>query len=70
MPRTEEFPPGFRMIAYSDQGSDGIENDGNYGEIFVECCDIVDERESCTETEGSLILPNQQCDFVGFAFGM
>ncbi len=60
LPKTEAFPPGFRMIAYSDK-QDGV---------FVECCNYdEDGDEDCTETEGDLIFPTKACDFVGIAFG-
>mmetsp|Transcript_18726 Transcript_18726/g.28079 ORF Transcript_18726/g.28079 Transcript_18726/m.28079 type:complete len:124 (+) Transcript_18726:111-482(+) len=69
LPRTEAFPRGFRMIAYSNQqGSNaGGETGGN---MFVECCNVgPNEEESCTETVGALEFPTQRCDFVGLAFG-
>ena len=70
LPRTEEFPPGFRMIAYSNQqnANTGGETGAN---MFVECCNILgEEEEECTTTAGGIIFPTQACDFVGFAFGM
>ena len=56
LPAVEAFPPGFRMIAYSDNN------------LLVECCNIVGGEESCTEQDGNLNFPNQNCDFVGIAF--
>ena len=70
LPRTEAFPPEFRMIAYSDQdGADvGGENGGN---LFTECCDIdAQGEESCTITESGVNFPKKNCDFLGMAFGM
>ena len=69
LPRTEAFPPKFRMIAYSDQdGADvGGETGGN---MFMECCDVDDRgRESCTETIGGVQFPKRDCSFLGMAFG-
>ena len=69
LPRTEEFPEGFRMIAYSDQENAQIGGETG-GNLFVECCNFVNDEEECTSTVGSVIFPTQKCDFVGFAFGM
>lgn len=71
-PRTEAFPPKFRMIAHSDArgGSSGGETGGN---MFTECCDMVgggeEPEERCTNYNGKLFFPKRKCDFVGFAFG-
>jgi hypothetical protein len=58
------------MIAYSNQqnANEGGETGNN---IFVECCNLLNngEDEECTTTSGSVVFPNQACDFVGFAFG-
>ena len=69
LPRTEAFPPQFRMIAYSDQvGADeGGETGGN---LFTECCNIdAQGGESCTETTGGVNFPKKDCSFLGLAFG-
>jgi len=58
LPKTEAFPPGFRMIAYSNNN------------LFIECCDYVDEREQCTDSIGGMDFPTQSCDFVGIALAM
>ena len=57
------------MIAYSNQqnANAGGETGGN---MFVECCNMVNGEEQCTETVGAIEFPTQKCDFVGFAFGM
>jgi hypothetical protein len=68
---TVAFPPGFQMIAYSNQ--DNAEGGGETGSnLFVECCNFIngDEEEDCTTTEGyPLIFPKQKCDVVGIGFG-
>lgn len=63
-PKTEEFPPGFRMIAASnDPGADqGGEFGGN---MFTECCT---DGQACL-TWNSLEFPTQTCGFLGIAFG-
>lgn len=58
LPAVEAFPPGFRMIAYSNEN------------LLVECCNMIGEEESCTEQDGNLNFPSQNCDFVGIAFAM
>ena len=68
---TSEFPPGFRMIAYSNQ--EGAGTGGETGaNLFVECCDYVNGgEESCTNYEGNpLVFPTNTCDFLGIAFAM
>jgi len=72
-PETVAFPPGFRMISYSD--NDGIFNGGEDGGdlgLLVECCNyLFGEREDCTETLGNpLIFPTTTCDSLGIAFAM
>jgi hypothetical protein len=57
LPTVEAFPPGFQMIAYSNEN------------LLVECCNMIGEEESCTEQDGNLNFPSQNCDFVGIAFG-
>ena len=69
LPRTEAFPPKFRMIAYSDQmgANVGGETGGN---MFVECCNVnAQGEESCTETTGGVDFPKKDCSFLGMAFG-
>ena len=63
LPRTEAFPPGFRMIAHS--------NDiGAEGQMLTECCNIIrDEEESCSEWDRLHFPPNRKCDFLGIALG-
>ncbi len=68
VPETVEFPEGFRMIAYSNQ--DGAAAGGELGgNLLVECCDMNNGVESCTETTGTTLnWPTRTCDFVGIAF--
>lgn len=71
-PETVAFPPGFRMIAYSNKwGADiGGETGAN---LFVECCDkkFFGLLEDCENTEGNpLIFPTTTCDMLGIAFAM
>jgi hypothetical protein len=68
LPLVEAFPPGFRMIAASnDPGADqGGETGSN---MFTECCDVVNEVEDC-ERWNTLNFPNQTCDFLGFSLNM
>lgn len=60
------------MIAYSNaEGASAVNGDiGEGGSLVVECCNMVDGEEDCTNTYGNpLIFPNKKCDFVGIAFG-
>lgn len=69
-PVVEPFPPGFRMIAASnDPGADGGDEEDGFVAMFTECCDFVGEEESCNEWEGELFFPKRNCDFLGFALG-
>ena len=66
-PRTEAFPPGFRMIAASNDP--GANQDGESGEnMLTECCDLDGEEEDC-QSWGRLEFPRRNCDFLGIAFG-
>jgi len=69
LPKTEAFPPGFRMIAYSNQQGANVGGETG-GNMFVECCNFVNDEESCTNTVGTLEFPTQACDFLGLAFAM
>jgi len=65
-PKTEAFPPAFRMIAGSD------DNGANVGDnMFTECCDLNSdgEEESCQEWD-RLFFPERSCGFLGIAFAM
>lgn len=69
-PKTEAFPPGFRMIAYSTQA--GANQGGETGHnMLVECCQVLEDGEEgdCTVT-GSMEFPTQSCGFVGIALAM
>ena len=58
MPRTEAFPPDFRMIAFSDDN------------VMMECCNHnFLGGEVCSETWGGIDFPEEDCDFVGIAMG-
>ena len=64
-PKTESFPPGFRMIATStDPGAnqDGEDN------MYTECCNMVGDGEEC-KTWNQLKFPTRTCDFLGIALG-
>ena len=63
---TVAFPPGFRMIAHSnDPGANqGGENEFN---LFTECCDLRSGDEDC-EFRNQLWFPTKRCDFLGIAF--
>jgi len=66
-PATVEFPPGFRMIAYSNQerADVGGETGGN---LLVECCN---DGEACVTTSGNpLLFPRTRCGMMGLAFAM
>lgn len=68
LPKTEAFPPGFRMIAHSNDAGAALGeiDDGN---IMTECCDLIgDDEEDCQEWN-KLHFPTQSCDFLGIAFG-
>ena len=72
LPRTEEFPPNFRMIAAStdNRANLGGESGGN---MLTECCNMIDnggpEPEENCETWDRLHFPTRTCDFLGVAFG-
>lgn len=72
-PTVEPFPPGFRMIAASnDPGACGYgENcpEDNFVAMFTECCDISADDEICSTWEGELRFPRTNCDFLGIALG-
>jgi len=67
-PKTEAFPPEFRMIAHSnDFGADqGGESEGN---MLTECCNFRGDGEVC-ESWDRLEFPTRKCDFLGIAFAM
>jgi len=76
-PAVEAFPPGFRMIAASnDPGADGCGLNGACGEdslhaMFSEACNYSSDREEqCIEWEGELALPAEAYAFVGIALNM
>ena len=65
-PKTEAFPPEFRMIAYSDQ--DNADSGGETGfNLFMECC--TEDESSCTNSYGTT-FPNKNCGFLGLAMAM
>ena len=67
-PRTEAFPPGFRMIAASNDP--GANQDGETGEnMFTECCQLLGDDEEDCETWSRLEFPSRNCDFLGMGFG-
>ena len=72
LPRTEAFPPGFRMIAHStDAGADRGEifpedDEGEGWNHITECCN--EGEEDCMIMKG-LVFPDRPCDVLGIAFG-
>ena len=70
LPRTEAFPPEFRMIAYSNQQTPD-EGGNAEGNLFTECCNYnAQGQEVCTEADdGGINFPKENCDFAGMAFG-
>ena len=65
LPAVEAFPPGFRMIAHSDdEGADKGEIAEEHN-LFVECCR--DGTQDC-ETFGFLTFPNIKCDLMEIFF--
>ena len=75
LPRTEAFPPGFRMIAHSDDLGANLTGDREGGNLIVECCNYVDDPnlpepdEVCTETWDKLDFPTTSCASMGIGFG-
>jgi len=70
LPRTEAFPPGFRMIAASDDpGADGGEAEG-FKAMFTECCTLLGGEEESCESWERLMFPDRACDFLGLALAM
>jgi hypothetical protein len=66
--RTEAFPPGFRMIAHSND--DGANLAGETGRnMLTECCNIIGDEEEDCQTWDKLHFPTQTCDFLGIAMG-
>lgn len=65
VPSTEAFPPGFRMIAHSnDAGADKGEIGGGYN-LVVECCR--DGTRNC-ESFDYLTFPVMKCDLMEIFF--
>jgi hypothetical protein len=66
LPKTEAFPPGFRMIAYSDQQNAllGGETGSN---LFTECCSEFDYCED--HSVGFLDFARKDCFNFNVAFG-
>jgi hypothetical protein len=60
LPRTEEFPPGFRIIASSADRGAPIFN------MFSECCNYPGGVQDC-QTETGLKFPNRNCHHLDIA---
>ena len=61
----DAFPPGFRMIAHSnDEGADVGEIGGRYN-LLIEFCR--DGTQDC-ETFGELTFPSMRCDLMEIFF--
>mmetsp|Transcript_7869 Transcript_7869/g.12305 ORF Transcript_7869/g.12305 Transcript_7869/m.12305 type:complete len:758 (+) Transcript_7869:75-2348(+) len=68
VPATEAFPPGFRMIAHSnDEGADKGEIGGQYN-LLVECCR--DGTRDCETFKYHLTFPAMKCDLMEIFFSM
>jgi len=69
-PRTEAFPPGFRMIAHSSDIRANLgqlfDNDTN---LLSECCFHQDDEIECDSTPG-LHFPTSSCDYLEILFAM
>lgn len=63
-PEPEPFPPGFRMIAASNDPG-GEES----GSMLTEGCNFRNNGENCNFWEGQLFFPRQNYDFLGIALG-
>ena len=67
-PKTEAFPPGFRMIASSNDA--GANNGGESGgNMMVECCQTDGPEDEDCEFWPFMTFPQKNCDFLGIAFG-
>mmetsp|Transcript_19830 Transcript_19830/g.39516 ORF Transcript_19830/g.39516 Transcript_19830/m.39516 type:complete len:469 (+) Transcript_19830:344-1750(+) len=67
-PRTEEFPPGFRMIAHSnDPGAQKGEEEGEG--LVTQCCFRGEEEVTCEFWYG-LHFPTTACDDLEILFAM
>jgi len=69
-PDVVAFPPGFRMIAHSDDAgaNQGGETDGN---MLTECCEkTADGQDETCETWDKLHFPTRSCGWLGIALAM
>ena len=67
-PEVVAFPPGFRMIAHSDDA--GADKGGETGaNMLTECCDIDANGVETCETWNKLHFPTRPCGWVGIALG-
>ena len=68
LPRTEAFPPGFRMIAHSNDP--GAQQGGESGaNMLTECCDFTANGDEDCVSWDRLEFPTRTCDFLGIAMG-
>jgi len=68
-PEVVAFPPGFRMIAHSDDA--GANQGGESGaNMMTECCDMGPNGEEQCESWGELRFPTRTCSFLGIAMSM
>lgn len=65
-PEVVAFPPGFRMIAHSNDvgATQGGESGAN---MMTECCDMGPNGEEQCESWGELRFPTRTCSFLGIA---
>ena len=67
-PQVVAFPPGFRMIAHSnDPGANQAGESG--GNMLTECCQVDSNGEEQCETWDRLHFPTRSCGFLGIAMG-
>jgi len=65
-PKTEAFPPEFRMIAHSSDPRALL--GGEWGKnLYVECCN---DGFGCETIKGKFEFPRKNCDMLGIAFAM
>jgi hypothetical protein len=66
IPAVEAFPPGFRMIAHSDDdGADKGEIGGEHN-LVIECCR--NGTKDCEYFKDFLTFPNMKCDLMEIFF--
>jgi hypothetical protein len=68
-PEIVAFPPGFRMIAHSNDAGANVGGESG-GNMLTECCQFDDNgEEGECETWDRLHFPTRTCGFLGIAMG-